>query len=57
MVTSSIDDNNGDDSNSDDEIEFSEGLKRKHSGIFHSILVFSFVNRTMAESIWSETHC
>lgn len=55
--TSSIDDNNGDDSNSDDEIEFSEGLKRKHSGIFHSILVFSFVNRTMAESIWSETHC
>lgn len=57
LTSTSIDDNNGDDSNSDDEIEFSEGLKRKHSGIFYSSLVFSFVNRTMAEPIWSETHC
>ena len=58
LTSTSIDDNNGDDSNSDDEIEsVSEGLKRKHSGIFYSSLVFSFVNSTMAESIWSETHC
>lgn len=57
VFISFIDDNSGDDSNSDDEIEFSEGFKRKYLGIFYSIFVFLFVNRIMVESIWFEIYC